>query len=163
MLEEIVTVARKKSAAESVQDVPVAVTAFGAAQLDAQFVKKIEDLSYVMPNVQLESVGTFPGVQNFSIRGQGINSSIPSVDPTVGVFVDGLYMGTTYGVVIDTFDLESVEVLRGPQGLLFGRNVTGGAVGWSGGTSQCPPRWRIRCTGASRRNRYRTGQRCSRD
>ena len=128
MLEEIVTVARKKSAAESVQDVPVAVTAFGAAQLDAQFVKKIEDLSYVMPNVQLESVGTFPGVQNFSIRGQGINSSIPSVDPTVGVFVDGLYMGTTYGVVIDTFDLESVEVLRGPQGLLFGRNVTGGAV-----------------------------------
>jgi len=128
MLEEIVTVARKKSAAESVQDVPVAVTAFGAAQLEAQFVKKIEDLSYVMPNVQLESVGTFPGVQNFSIRGQGINSSIPSVDPTVGVFVDGLYMGTTYGVVIDTFDLESVEVLRGPQGLLFGRNVTGGAV-----------------------------------
>src|SRR5210317_1990065 len=128
MLEEIVTVARKKSAAESVQDVPVAVTAFGAGQLDAQFVKKIEDLSYVMPNVQLESVGTFPGVQNFSIRGQGINSSIPSVDPTVGVFVDGVYMGMTYGVVIDTFDLESVEVLRGPQGLLFGRNVTGGAV-----------------------------------
>lgn len=128
LLEEIVTTARKKSNAEAVQDIPVAVTAFGAAQLDALFVKKIEDLSYTMPNVQLESVGTFPGVQNFSIRGQGINSSIPSVDPTVGVFVDGLFMGTTYGVVIDTFDLESVEVLRGPQGLLFGRNVTGGAV-----------------------------------
>jgi iron complex outermembrane receptor protein len=67
-------------------------------------------------------------VQNFSIRGQGINSSIPSVDPTVGVFVDGVFVGTTYGVVLDTFDLESIEVLRGPQGLLFGRNVTGGAV-----------------------------------
>ncbi len=128
LLEEIVTTARKRSAAEAVQDVPIAVNAYGAAQLDALFVKKIEDLSYVMPNVQLESVGTFPGVQNFSIRGQGINSSIPSVDPTVGVFVDGVYLGTTYGVVIDTFDLESVEVLRGPQGLLFGRNVTGGAV-----------------------------------
>ena len=127
-LEEIVTTARKRSTAEAVQDVPVAVSAFGAQQIEAMFVKKIEDLSYLMPNVQLESVGTFPGVQNFSIRGQGINSSIPSVDPTVGVFVDGLYMGTTYGVVIDTFDLESVEVLRGPQGLLFGRNVTGGAV-----------------------------------
>ena len=128
LLEEIVTTARKRSDAEAVQDVPVAVTAFGADQLEALFVKKIEDLSYIMPNVQLESVGTFPGVQNFSIRGQGINSSIPSVDPTVGVFVDGIYLGTTYGVVIDTFDLESVEVLRGPQGLLFGRNVTGGAV-----------------------------------
>lgn len=128
LLEEIVTVARKKSDAESVQDVPVALTAFGAAQLDALFVTDVEDLSYIMPNVQLESVGTFPGVQNFSIRGQGINSSIPSVDPTVGVFVDGIFMGTTYGVVIDTFDLEAVEVLRGPQGLLFGRNVTGGAV-----------------------------------
>ncbi len=128
LLEEIVTTARKRSEAEAVQDVPVAVTAFGAAQIDALFVKKIDDLGYLMPNVQLEAVGTFPGVQNFSIRGQGINSSIPSVDPTVGVFVDGLYMGTTFGVVIDTFDLETVEVLRGPQGLLFGRNVTGGAV-----------------------------------
>ena len=128
LLEEIVTTARKKSDAEAVQDVPLAVTAFGAAQIDALFVKKIDDLSYLMPNVQLEAVGTFPGVQNFSIRGQGINSSIPSVDPTVGVFVDGIYMGTTFGVVIDTFDLETVEVLRGPQGLLFGRNVTGGAV-----------------------------------
>ena len=127
-LDEIVTTARKRSAAEAVQDVPVAVSAFGAQQIEAMFVRKVEDLSYLMPNVQLESVGTFPGVQNFSIRGQGINSSIPSVDPTVGVFVDGIYMGTTYGVVIDTFDLESVEVLRGPQGLLFGRNVTGGAV-----------------------------------
>jgi iron complex outermembrane receptor protein len=115
----------------------------------------------VMPNVQLESVGTFPGVQNFSIRGQGINSSIPSVDPTVGVFVDGLYMGTTYGVVIDTFDLESVEVLRGPQGLLFGRNVTGGAVVLR--NARPDGEFGIRCTGASRRNRYRTGQRCSRD
>ena len=128
LLEEIVTTARKRSKAEAVQEVPVAVTAYGAVQIDALFVKKLDDLSYLMPNVQLEAVGTFPGVQNFSIRGQGINSSIPSVDPTVGVFVDGIYMGTTYGVVIDTFDLESVEVLRGPQGLLFGRNVTGGAV-----------------------------------
>ena len=85
--------------------------------------KKLNDLSYRMPNFQIEAVGTFAGVQNFAIRGQGINSSIPSVDPTVGVFVDGVFLGTTYGVVLDTFDLESVEVLRGPQGLLFGCNV----------------------------------------
>ena len=85
--------------------------------------KKLNDLSYRMPNVQLEAVGTFPGVQNFSIRGQGINSSIPSVDPTVGVFIDGVFLGTTYGVVLDTFDLESIEVLRGPQDGEFGAKV----------------------------------------
>ena len=128
LLEEIVTTARKKSDAEAVQDVPVAVTAFGEAQIDALFVKKITDLSYLVPNVQMEEIGTFPGVQSFSFRGQGINSSIPSVDPTVGVFVDGIFLGTSFGVVMDTFDLEGVEVLRGPQGMLFGRNVTGGAV-----------------------------------
>jgi len=128
LLEEIVTTARKRTAAEAVQDVPIAVTGFGSAQIEALFLQKIDDLGYLMPNVQMEQIGTFPGVQSFSIRGQGINSSIPSVDPTVGVFVDGVFLGTSFGVVLDTFDIESIEVLRGPQGLLFGRNVTGGAV-----------------------------------
>jgi len=67
-------------------------------------------------------------LQNFAIRGLGITSSVPGPDPTVGTFVDGVYLGTNLGVILDTFDLESIEVLRGPQGLLFGRNVTGGAV-----------------------------------
>lgn len=128
LIEEIQVMARKKSAAESVQDVPLAITAYGGEQLDNMFVKNLTDMSYAAPNVQLEEVGTFPGVQNFTIRGQGINSSIPSVDPTVGTFIDGVYLGITHGAVIDMFDLESVELLRGPQGLLFGRNVTGGAV-----------------------------------
>ena len=88
----------------------------------------LEDLSFSTPNVQLDGVGTSPGVANFSIRGQGINSSIPSIDPTVGVFIDGIYAGVTYGVITDTFDLESVEIHKGPQGVLFGRNVTAGAI-----------------------------------
>ena len=67
-------------------------------------------------------------VANFSIRGVGINNSIASVDPTVGVFLDGVYLGQITTVLFDTFDLESIEVLRGPQGTLFGRNVTGGAI-----------------------------------
>jgi len=127
-VDEIFVVAQKKGRAENLQDVPAAITAYSADQLDGIVFEKLDDLSYSIPNVQLEQVGTFPGVQNFSIRGQGINSSIPSVDPTVGVFVDGIYQATTYGTVLDTWDLESVEILRGPQGLLFGRNVTGGAV-----------------------------------
>ena len=127
-LDEILVVAQKKDRAENLQQVPAAITAFNEVQLDEIIFQRLDDLSYNIPNVQLEQVGTFPGVQNFSIRGQGINSSIPSVDPTVGTFVDGVYIGTTYGVVVDTWDLESIEVLRGPQGLLFGRNVTGGAI-----------------------------------
>jgi len=127
-VDEIFVVAQKKGRAENLQEVPAAITAYNADQLDGIVFEKLDDLSYSIPNVQLEQVGTFPGVQNFSIRGQGINSSIPSVDPTVGIFIDGVYQGTTYGTVLDTWDLESVEILRGPQGLLFGRNVTGGAV-----------------------------------
>lgn len=126
--EDIVVTATKKGYGENVQDVPIAVTAYGEAQLDAKFVRNLQSLSYDVPNVQLEAVGTTPGYANFSIRGLGINSSIPSIDPTVGVFIDGVYLGINAGVVFDNFDLEGLEVLRGPQGLLFGRNVTGGAV-----------------------------------
>ena len=126
--DEVLVTATKKADAENVQDVPLAVTAYGAEQLDALKVRDLGNLSYSMPNVQLEDVGTTRGVANFSIRGLGINSSIPSIDPAVGVFVDGVYLGQTGGTVLDIFDLESVEVLRGPQGILFGRNVTGGAV-----------------------------------
>jgi len=125
---DIIVTATKKGYGENVQDVAIAVTAFGEAQLDAKFVQNLQSLSYDVPNVQLEDVGTTPGYANFSIRGLGINSSIPSIDPTVGVFVDGVYLGINAGVVFDNFDIAGIEVLRGPQGLLFGRNVTGGAV-----------------------------------
>lgn len=125
---DIVVTATKRADAQNVQQVPFAVTAFGSKQLADQHVRTLDGLGYSAPNVQLDDVGTSPGYANFSIRGLGINSSIPSIDPTVGVFVDGVYMGISAGILFDTFDLEGVEVLRGPQGLLFGRNVTGGAV-----------------------------------
>lgn len=125
---EILVTGTKKKDAENVQDVPLAVTAFNSGTLEAFKIRDIGGLSFQAPNVSLDQVGTSRGTANFSIRGLGINSSIPSIDPTVGVFVDGVYLGFNAGVVFDLFDLESVEVLRGPQGVLFGRNVTGGAV-----------------------------------
>ena len=126
LLEDVVVTAQKRE--QLLQDVPVSVTAFDAERLDALKVRDLTSLSINMPNVTLDDIGTTRGVANFSIRGLGINSSIPSIDPTVGVFVDGVYMGTNAGVLYDTFDLEAIEVLRGPQGVLFGRNVVGGAV-----------------------------------
>lgn len=128
ILEEVVVTATKKKSVENVQDVPASISAFGENQLNALKVRDISGLSYSTPNVTLDDVGTSKGTANFAVRGLGVNSSIPSIDPAVGVFVDGMYYGINAGVIFDTFDLESVEILRGPQGVLFGRNVTGGAV-----------------------------------
>jgi iron complex outermembrane receptor protein len=126
LLEEVMVTARKRQ--ELAQTVPVAITAFGAKQLEALKIRDLGNLSVGIPNVAMDDIGTFRSIANFSIRGLGINSSIPSIDPTVGVFIDGVYMGQPAGIVIDMFDIQSIEVLRGPQGTLFGRNVTGGAV-----------------------------------
>ena len=109
VLGTVTVTATKKANVENVQDVPVAVTAFNSDTLDALNVRDLGSLSYSTPNVNLTDVGTSRGVANFSIRGLGINSSIPSIDPTVGVFVDGVYLGTNSGVVLDLFDLDSVE------------------------------------------------------
>ncbi len=127
-LDLIIVTGTKTQNPEDVQDVPLAVTAFNSESLEALKVRDVQSLTYSAPNVSLDQIGTSRGTANFSIRGLGINSSIPSIDPTVGVFVDGVYLGFNGGVVFDLFDLESVEILRGPQGVLFGRNVTGGAV-----------------------------------
>lgn len=126
LMEEVVVTARKRQ--ESQQDVPIAVSAFNSAQLDALKVRELGDLTFSMPNVSLDDTGTQRGTANFSIRGLGTNASIISIDPTVGMFVDGVYIGVQNGVLFDIPDLESIEVLRGPQGILFGRNVVGGAV-----------------------------------
>ena len=126
LLEEVTVTARKRE--EGSQEVPLSVSAFNSDQLDALKVRSLTNLSVGMPNVSLEDIGTTRGTANFSIRGLGINSSIPTIDPTVGLIQNGVYLGTNSGIIFDMFDVASVEVLRGPQGTLFGRNVTGGAV-----------------------------------
>lgn len=146
VLGTVTVTATKKANVEDVQDVPVAVTAFNSQTLEALHVNDLGALSYTTPNVNLTDVGTSRGVANFSIRGLGINSSIPSIDPTVGVFVDGVYLGTNSGVVLDLFDLDSVEILRGPQGILFGRNTTGGAVLINTGNPTSDFHWKARAT-----------------
>ena len=125
-LKKITVTARKRE--ELIQNVPLSITHFSSEKIEALKVNDLESLAVQMPNVALDDAVSGMALANFSIRGVGINNSIASVDPTVGVFVDGVYQGQISTVLFDTFDIESIEVLRGPQGTLFGRNVTGGAI-----------------------------------
>ncbi len=124
----IVTAARKKSMSEAVQDVPISTYVFSGELMEGKFVETLDDIGEMAPNVELRPLGTFPNTLQPYIRGMGMTSSIPSTESPVGLFVDGVYMGLNPGAVSDLFDVESIEILRGPQGTLFGRNVTGGAV-----------------------------------
>lgn len=127
LLEEVVVSARKRAAGTAVQDTPIAVTAFSENQFEATFSDTLEDLGFLVPNVELKASSQI-GNQNFTIRGMGVSGTTPSDSPAVGVFQNGVFWGVNYGALLDTFDIESIEILRGPQGTLFGRNVTGGAV-----------------------------------
>ncbi len=126
--ERAVIVVSAKDPGLDMLDFPGSGDAIQTAELEARQLQDISTLSYASPNVSLDPIGTFKGVANFAIRGLGINSSIPSIDPAVGLFVDGVYSGINAGSVFDMLDVERIDVLRGPQGVAFGRNTTGGAV-----------------------------------
>jgi iron complex outermembrane receptor protein len=127
LMEDIVVTGTKQSRAQEIQKVPLTISAYSSEQIDALKIPDLISLGTSVPGAQFEQT-TVKGTANFSIRGLGINSSKVSSAPAVGIFLNGVYMGVNQGVLFDTFDLEGVEVLRGPQGTLFGRNVTGGAV-----------------------------------
>jgi iron complex outermembrane receptor protein len=126
-LEEIVITSRKVGA-ESLQSAPITATAVNMDSVNRGQLTDLRDIARLAPNVQFETSAAFPGFANFTIRGLTLNNSLRTLDPTVAVVFDGLAFGDPFGMVLDTFDLESVEILRGPQGVLIGRNATGGAV-----------------------------------
>ncbi|MDA8620295.1 TonB-dependent receptor [Luminiphilus sp.] len=125
-IEEVIVTARKRQ--ESLQDVPVAVTALTPNQLERGSIQRTTDIDKMVPNVELHQ--TYIGSESLSasIRGIGYDDIEKSLEPTVGVAVDGVFMASNSGAVFDMFDVESVEVLRGPQGTLFGRNTIGGVI-----------------------------------
>ena len=126
MLEEIVVTAQKRS--QSIQDVPVSVTAFGGEALEDNGAVNLEDLSGIAPNVQLTQMGIIPNVGSFTIRGINFTDPDPNADPKTGVSLDGVPLTRNNGVLMDMFDIESVEILRGPQGTLYGRNNMAGTI-----------------------------------
>ncbi|MBL8268593.1 TonB-dependent receptor [Steroidobacter sp.] len=127
-LEEVMVYAERKAAGTAVQEVPMAVSAVDASTIERAHMVSVTDIGRIVPNAQLDPVGTFPGFSNFVIRGVGNTNSTRSIDPPVNIIQDGMVIDYQAGAVLDTFDAESVEVLRGPQGVLFGRNASGGAI-----------------------------------
>jgi len=125
-LQEIVVTARLRS--ENLQDVPAAITALTPAQIESAHISSIAELGSSMPNVTIESLPTAGGSIKASIRGISFGDNRLTFEPVVGLVIDDLFYGTSAGSNIDPFDIESVQVLRGPQGTLFGRNTVAGAI-----------------------------------
>jgi len=128
-LEEITVTAEKRS--ENVQDVPIAITAFSEDSLRAKGITDLHGLTGLIPNVNLDQGAPFAGsnsVLSASIRGIGQDDFAFNLDPGVGVYVDGVYFARTVGANQSLLDVERIEVLKGPQGTLFGRNTIGGAI-----------------------------------
>jgi iron complex outermembrane recepter protein len=125
-IEEIVVTATKR--AENVQDVPLAVTAL-AKELEQPTVRTLVDLNGYAPNVRIDRDPSRSGGASITIRGiSPTRTDDNSFDSPIAVQIDGIYLGTLSGQIIENFDLERVEILRGPQGTLFGKNTTGGVV-----------------------------------
>ncbi|MGI9296128.1 MAG: TonB-dependent receptor [Pseudomonadales bacterium] len=129
LLEETVVTARKRE--ESLQDAPLAVSAYTGDSLEYRGASNIGDIAEFTPNLTFQNNPSFGGSSNAAavyIRGVGQKEFLPTTEPGVGIYVDGVYVARSVGAILDLIDVERVEVLRGPQGTLFGRNTIGGAV-----------------------------------
>ena len=125
-IEDIVVTAERRET--NLQDTPIAITAITADVLQASGATVVNDLAASVPNLTSTTGPQGSSDANFFVRGVGQFDFIITNDPGVGVYVDGVYLGRTVGAMVDSGDIERVEVLRGPQGTLFGRNTLGGAI-----------------------------------
>ena len=125
-IETVITQAQKVES--DVQSTPVALTTISGEALERTFAQDFRDIAGSAPNVLLQPVGAFQNASAFFIRGAGSADIESAADPGIAVLIDGVYMARTSTALVDFLDVEAVEVLRGPQGTLFGRNAIGGAV-----------------------------------
>jgi iron complex outermembrane receptor protein len=126
VLEEVKVTARKRE--ESLQDVPISITAFDSSFIDSTFAVEMQDFDKYAPNVELGRMQFGASAMTASIRGVSFGDLERSYEPAVGVSVDGVFLANNTGAMIDVVDLESVEILRGPQGTLYGRNTIAGTI-----------------------------------
>lgn len=123
-LEEVIVTAERR--AMSIQDVPLSVASIGGEDVRPGKVTDINDIAFKVPGVTFNEFNI--GEPRIYIRGIGNSSDSAASDPAVGVFLDEVYIGRTGGIGFDLFDLERIEILRGPQGTLYGKNTNGGAI-----------------------------------
>ena len=123
---DIVVTAQRRS--EKLQDVPIAISAFSSDQLRAQGVSSALEIGQFVPNLIAQNNTGLGSANAYYLRGLGNTETIPTFDPPVGTYVDDIYLSRQNANNLNLFDVERVEVLRGPQGTLFGRNTTGGAI-----------------------------------
>ena len=123
---DIIVSARRRD--ETLQTTPVAITAINAAAMENKASVNIGDLQGAAPNLLITQQNTGAQAANLSIRGLTYADIEKSQEPTVGVVIDGVFVGTNTGQLLDFFDIDQIEVLRGPQGTLFGRNTIGGVI-----------------------------------
>ncbi len=126
VIEEILVTARKRE--ENLQRVPVAISAFSGEQLDQSGVQQFTDIEYLTPNLIMRDAMISSSTTVVTIRGQSQADTLLTTDSSVGVYLDGVNIPRTTGLKANLFDIERIEVLKGPQGTLYGRNTTGGAV-----------------------------------
>src|SRR6266540_2495102 len=125
-LEEIIVTAQKRE--QSLQDVPIAVTAVTKDTLQANRIFTVNDLSAIAPGVTVKPSPGGSGVPVFTIRGQSSFGVVPGSDKQVSIYIDGVYISSPRGSIFELPDIKRLEILRGPQGTLFGRNATAGAI-----------------------------------
>ncbi|MGD9598234.1 MAG: TonB-dependent receptor [Steroidobacteraceae bacterium] len=125
-LQEVVVTAQKRE--EKLQDVPISITAVSSEQLEQRGVDSLAGLNSIAPNVMVRQSPGSKLISVVSIRGSVAGQPAIWFDPPVGLYLNGVYLGKSQGSVFDVVDIERVEVLRGPQGTLFGRNTEGGAI-----------------------------------
>ncbi|MGA0151470.1 MAG: TonB-dependent receptor [Luminiphilus sp.] len=123
-LEEVIVTAERR--AQDAQDVPIALTIIGGSEISPSGISSISDVALKTPNLTFTQFNI--GEPQLFLRGLGTTIDSAGADPTVSVFIDDVYVGRSAGATSDLYDLERIEVLRGPQGTLYGRNVTGGAI-----------------------------------
>jgi iron complex outermembrane receptor protein len=125
-IEEVVVTARRRE--ETAQSVPIPITAMTGEEMRERAANDLTDISRITPNMDYQKSSSNRGAAQVFLRSIGQVNWSPTQDPKVGVYLDGVYLGRPQGAVFDIMDLERIEVLRGPQGTLFGRNTTAGLV-----------------------------------